>query len=747
MSARRFCEALRLTLLGAGFLGATGLSGCTAPQQLVAYPYEFPPVATLSRNCDSPPVAELQTGTEFETAETCARIHLGLQKTATPVDTYPQHTIGLTLSGGGTLSEPFEIGVLAGLQEAGVLENVDYISSVSGGSYAALYFYSHLLAILKPVGGEGSLTRAQMFWDCLPSKYATMFAPSGAPPDWSLGSTTGLCPHSVGQEGRYWPLSPKDDPIPWDDPLREASHLRGFQAIFDSGWAYDKYDGTLGDWHLWPELAGKLGINMLGISVPSFFVNDVFDWRLDFGYIKRAYDQGIARTYGETANDLQLNPAERMRTAGNSATLARLTFDNLRELYLTSNDSACTVTHATDGLCRTPLWIINSTSSSSKTFFPLTEFSQYNAAQNGFEMTAFGYGSSFFGRRVWGTNELEPGSSPSSRRAWEKSPQAPHPTLFTLQRAVGDSAAFMDSQQRQMGGPTWGPGINILLIQFGNSNWGDNLPNYHDRTVGEYYRLRAIHSVLLWPAYLFNYERETTDSLFIHLSDGGMTEDLGVAALLRRHVTDIIVADASSDEHYHLDDLCTLDTQLRHDPNDPRHIFIDIPGAPGRPLEGCAGTTTDDPYGIRNALWSPVIRGWVCKVDTRACTDETADARLYILKPALNLSAKTAAGISLSEARVQALTHQLNYAECASASDLNDPGYPCEVIAHLAGPASAAFPEDSMYAVQLSSNAYIFGAYKELGRFYARHLRVNSAPSEKTLTIQNSWVTACSATP
>ncbi|WP_394245653.1 patatin-like phospholipase family protein [Vibrio astriarenae] len=55
-----------------------------------------------------------------------------------------QSAIGLALSGGGTRSASFNIGLLAGLNGIGFLEDIDYISSVSGGSYAAYWYYTKL---------------------------------------------------------------------------------------------------------------------------------------------------------------------------------------------------------------------------------------------------------------------------------------------------------------------------------------------------------------------------------------------------------------------------------------------------------------------------------------------------------------------------------------------------------------------------------------------------------------------------
>ncbi len=47
----------------------------------------------------------------------------------------------LALSGGGIRSASFSIGVLKGLKEKGILNNIDIISAVSGGSYALSWYY------------------------------------------------------------------------------------------------------------------------------------------------------------------------------------------------------------------------------------------------------------------------------------------------------------------------------------------------------------------------------------------------------------------------------------------------------------------------------------------------------------------------------------------------------------------------------------------------------------------------------
>jgi len=51
-----------------------------------------------------------------------------------------QHTLGLAMSGGGYRSAIYNYGVLKGLFEIGVINSIDYVSAVSGGSWIAAPF-------------------------------------------------------------------------------------------------------------------------------------------------------------------------------------------------------------------------------------------------------------------------------------------------------------------------------------------------------------------------------------------------------------------------------------------------------------------------------------------------------------------------------------------------------------------------------------------------------------------------------
>ena len=63
--------------------------------------------------------------------------------------------LGLALSGGGFRSALFHLGVLARLAELDLLRKIDVISSVSGGSIIAAYYYLKVKALLEKPAVEG----------------------------------------------------------------------------------------------------------------------------------------------------------------------------------------------------------------------------------------------------------------------------------------------------------------------------------------------------------------------------------------------------------------------------------------------------------------------------------------------------------------------------------------------------------------------------------------------------------------
>lgn len=68
----------------------------------------------------------------------------GVSATPPVATTVPPHLTGLAFSGGGIRSATFHLGVLQSLHDMQRLPKIDYLSTVSGGSYIAGWMLAHL---------------------------------------------------------------------------------------------------------------------------------------------------------------------------------------------------------------------------------------------------------------------------------------------------------------------------------------------------------------------------------------------------------------------------------------------------------------------------------------------------------------------------------------------------------------------------------------------------------------------------
>jgi hypothetical protein len=108
-----------------------------------------------------PPSPPPVTFTEIQAAE---REIIRQQRARRGVEPDPDRTIGLALSGGGIRSASFALGVLQALEREGVLRDVDYLSTVSGGGYigSSLTWFNYLgrgSSRTFPFGHKGQVLR------------------------------------------------------------------------------------------------------------------------------------------------------------------------------------------------------------------------------------------------------------------------------------------------------------------------------------------------------------------------------------------------------------------------------------------------------------------------------------------------------------------------------------------------------------------------------------------------------------
>jgi hypothetical protein len=633
-----------------------------------------------------------------------------------------RRTLGIALSGGGSKSAPFSLGVLAGLSESGVLNNVDAISTVSGGSYAALFYYARAWeAFLNqtgaPLPAPAPAGPDEIFLDCLPAQrtrgsdgteHGALI--SNARP-WSK-QTGGFCP-SGAYDRNYWEPG---NPDLAGDPLRYASQLRGNQDVFDR---YGNYAANASDSPLaMPRLYGEvIFMNSIILGVPNFISNMLFDWRQDLSYSKKRYNSGIVRAYG--ASPMEMSGKIDKRPDGSTDVVADLTFHDLRRMRESF------VSHP---FGKVPLWIINTTAGDGSTGIPFGPNKEYTPERNAFELTPNGFGSGAYGYMSWDEAEHKPLASPDPR----------------VVRAVGASAAFFDSQQRSVGGEyKWFVNLGLRLA---NLDWGTTIPNYN-LSQEAYLQAKQRHALLPWPFYLAHRRGQNQKAVSIRLSDGGQSENLGIYALLRRGVQDIIVVDAAEDKEYRYDDLCNLDRHLRNAESGVRLRIV-------MEDETLSYTKCDKTaikrFGGRSQLNKPVLTGYVCRLDDARCDKTSNVARLFLIKPALRSDAKrTSDGYSIDDVVSGLHPRSLSFTECNDSGSKKTAGqhpaggYPCEVVAFLLANQEKGwdkiFPQHGTATMTANSSPYLFGAYKELGRFYAHFLRFEGSDEHRRIEALPSW--------
>ncbi|QPD04977.1 MAG: hypothetical protein Nkreftii_002751 [Candidatus Nitrospira kreftii] len=445
--------------------------------------------------------------------------------------------LGLALAGGGIKAADFSIGVLQGLIEAGVMERVDAVSTVSGGGYAALWYFSRLL---NPAEYERNSLDvvdyhkfARMFFaDCIPIKYKDL---NYVNPLWHkiADPTSGICPKNMTN---FAPDDPEQKAFN-SDPVRYQNHLRGYQDIFAWNWRrpfhYEETTSDQGRRNVKIEFTGSFALTALS-SIVNFVPNVLFDWEVPVSSSRNQYRAGILRAFGATPTNCEQTGGcvFSTRPVGSEAFVRDdLTFKLLRQEY-------------EKGII--PLWIINATAGENRDLFSAIAHPGQKPLQlTSFEFSPYGSGSGLFQYSRQSLDDLRP---------WE---------------AVTVSAAFLDAQQKVY--PVWwNIGMNVTTL-----NWGRSHRNPHVQWVET-----ILHKALPAPLYLFH--RRSGDSagdfVNIRLSDGGQSEDLGAYALIHRKLPDIIVSDHSSDRSGRMDDVCRLKNGLAKDRGDDPHLYVYFPG-------------------------------------------------------------------------------------------------------------------------------------------------------------------------
>lgn len=446
---------------------------------------------------------------------------------------------GVALEGGGSKTAPFALGVLAGLNQAGLLDKVDLVASVSGGSYAAHYYFSRLLDAVGPLEASDPLPKpprelaASWFADCIPHRYRKRFADG-------LGEHL-ICPY--GRHARERPSETVGKLLPGDDqPVPDQGTVACQGVTIDQCHArfYNDLIYPLGDWRsaddhtglaeAWGNVVFLLMQHFVTL-VPHHLAHSLFDWPENFSPSREAYRAGIERAFGHTEDSWRRavaagpnDPGEAMRVRSEH------TLGALGQAYRNQQ-----VRCGGRGGCGFPLWVMGSANSMGRSVSSWLNTPERDALRIQFETTPVSQGSGAFG---W------------ADRAW---------TDWRLRDAAGASAAFADDQQRLFAEQPMRFLASSFLHLF-NANWGTDLPNYAAAAADR----RWWHRFAFWPLYgLPAYSG--MDSPYIHLSDGGNTDNLGLLALLRRGTRNIVVSASSEDRMGQFPSLCETKNQLELD--------------------------------------------------------------------------------------------------------------------------------------------------------------------------------------
>ena len=592
-----------------------------------------------------------------------------------------EDAIGVALSGGGTRAAANAMGVLAGLDDLGLLthvqpgkkKKVELISSVSGGGYAAYYLYSHLL---HPAGPP--VERGELFQDCVRrfNETGKENQPKGEAPEKEPYATSALVkaldPYMCESDTYIKDTTNPQNAWEGDGQHAQARHqaaLRCQQDVMSPGKCSSKVtsqDGlaTVGS------IASLAAVSLL-TSPPHHLANSLFDSGLNLSPSRAAYSHGIDLSYGGLISR-EFKPSflteRRVSTtqaqiicpkSRNSGTPAQANYDlhecDERHSYpkprtWTLEDFAKTLNEkrqeqmALEALPTDqrplkvrnhPYWVIQATSAPTRGLagWLFREVNRKDAWNNSFEFTP-----KYFGSRRYG---FVPGT----------------PTNYEVIDAVASAAAFLDANQQAYNHFLWRPSLAALQHGF-NLNWGIDLPNYNTTP-----QRRRLHQVLPFPlnnvdaavtwATNSGAQKDRLISSFIRLTDGGNAENTGVLAMVRRGVRNIVVADVASDDEGSFGDLCHLKQALNPaDPASPlpggQRLHLYLPGLAGFD-EACAPDESSARYNLKQ--WShslPMLLGCIQNVPAaslqqRCANPDHVTSRLFIYKPSITQKARESA--------------------------------------------------------------------------------------------------------
>lgn len=382
--------------------------------------------------------------------------------------------LGLSLSGGGMRSATFSIGVLAGLQKQGILDKIDIVSSVSGGSYANLWL-THQLFGARHYAAQ-TVTPAEFF----KSYYV------------------------------YKAVRDSPDIEPMARPHHADQTTRRFQTYIENN-SYlitktqDSYYGAFIDQSSYiGEMVGRTALWVPSVPL-NILANGIFRWQVNLNPWESAYQQGIDRTFAAYPTDWHSTLKDAPPSYGELADAAKRG--------------------------EIPFFIINTTAAygGGVEWLRTADFAGFNSdlASVVYEFSPLAYGNTAFGYCDYqdGTNRKTYGVPCHPARAPRLS------EAVMMSGAAVDDLKLTDLPLTYVPLDALADALNLSLGRYVAN------PRVEPAT-------RAWHKALPFPFYFAANQRydETRDS--VYLSDGGHSENLGLYALVKRRVKNIITVDA-----------------------------------------------------------------------------------------------------------------------------------------------------------------------------------------------------------
>lgn len=626
-----------------------------------------------------------------------------------PADRARSH-FGIALSGGGTKASSFSIGVLAGLADVGLLDKADYISTVSGGGYAAYFYYAHrIFPELRP-GPRLSVSNQDLFRDCL------------SDPEDIAEESIGARIRSTNYCGRLDLASRAANAAHKAQDIRYQALLKCSQDLLRPGYCHMNTTAGMDSGISLNALLGTVG------SIPhAFAASTVFDQGYFLSPSGHVYRHGIGLAYGATLtlsaplSEVAITDAARrcgQNLPGMIALLdcqpdgpgygpapVALTFDELRVGLLKPGPAGE----------RLPFWIMSAAAPQTRSVFGWMATGTDDITNSDmFEMTAVSHGSGRYG--------------------YVSASPAIHD--LSVLDSVAASAAFLDANQLKYKNRYLRTLLGVL--QHGtNVDWGYDIANYN---LGV--ERRQLHRRLPFPLYWFDKwmvdapaiehpSPELKDrhrSVFIRLIDGGNAENLGAYSLLKRGVKQLLISDAAADENGKFEDICGLGRRLRYTPGDvmPKNLYL-----PG--LEDFAGhcakvNKKDFAYDMQSWFINhPVLFGCIRHQAVASGPDACKelgekDVRLFIAKPAINFRRFVTNQMSGRIGGKLADCYVRGVDSLAPDSLIN-----CDSSIFLklnhgvekgVSPGCPIFPQHSTIFMTANSSGTLFVAYRELARQY-----------------------------